>query len=88
METITDQYEEAIDRATSHLPILKPKHEESNINPSSTEFESIGRRNPIKSEFISQLQYPASMIQGAGMTFPSGPRQQLKKIYPFQCLYN
>ena len=25
METITDQYEEAVDRATSHFPVVKPK---------------------------------------------------------------
>ena len=25
METITDQYDEGVDRATSHLPAVKPK---------------------------------------------------------------
>ena len=78
METITDQYDEAVDRATSQLPAVKP-------TLSSMECESIKRRNPVKSEFISQLQYPTSMTQGPSMTFPSGPWQQLKK-YRFQCL--
>ena len=66
METTTD---EAVDRATSHLPVVKPKL-------LSIEFESTTQRNPVKSEFISQLQYPASMTQGPSMTFPSGPWQQ------------
>ena len=73
METITDQYDEGVDRATSHLPVVKPKL-------SSMEFESTTRRNPVKSEFISQLQYPASMTPGPSMTLPSGPWQQFKKI--------
>ena len=75
METTTD---EAVDRATSHLPVVKPKL-------LSIEFESTTQRNPVKSEFISQLQYPASMTQVLSMTFPSGPWQQLKKCR-FQCL--
>ena len=41
----------AVDRATSHFPVMKPKL-------SSMEFESRTRRNPVKSEFISQLQFP------------------------------
>ena len=80
MEMITDQYDklEAVDRAMSQLPVVKAKL-------SSMEFESTTRRNPVQSEFISQLQYPASMTQGPSMTFPSGPWQQLKKCR-FQCL--
>ena len=38
METIADQYDEAVDRATSHLPIVKPKL-------LSMELKSTTRRN-------------------------------------------
>ena len=43
METITDQYDEAVDRATCHLTVVKPKL-------SSMEIESTTQRNIFSSK--------------------------------------